>query len=224
MGTPPRIEYPARYEYNMNWFIRPPEEGSGVELVKGPNIKPLPRFDPLPDSLDGEVILKVGDGVSTDTIMPAGNKVLPFRSNIPKISEFVFSGLDETFASRARDKGGGVVVGGENYGQGSSREHAALAPRYLGIRAKIAKSFARIHRANLVNFGILPLTFRDGADYDRVRQGDRVRIAGLRRMVEDGHREIPAEIGGRTVVTALDVSDRQRRILLAGGLLNLAAK
>jgi aconitate hydratase len=223
-GRQPRVDYPEKYEYNMGWFIMPPENGSEVELVKGPNIKPLPVFDPLPDSLDSEVIIKVGDGVSTDIIMPAGNRVLPYRSNIPKISEFVFSILDETFAARAKDRGGGVVVGGENYGQGSSREHAALAPRYLGIRVKIAKSFARIHKANLVNFGILPLTFKNDADYDGIERGERVRIAGIRQLIEGGRSEVPVEVGGRRVATVLDVSERQRRILLAGGLLNLARK
>jgi aconitate hydratase len=219
-GPYPEVVYPEKYAYDMGWFVMPPGDGSGVELIKGPNIRPLPKFDPLPDSLEFEVIIKVGDGISTDTIMPAGNRVLPFRSNIPRISEFAFDALDDTFAKRAAEAGNGVVVAGENYGQGSSREHAALAPRYLGIRAKIAKSFARIHKDNLVNFGILPLTFKDKADYESIAQGDKLRIADVRKLVEGNTREIPVEAAGRRILTVLDVSARQRQILLAGGLLN----
>src|SRR6185369_5240919 len=154
----PGVENPESYLVDDSGLLAPPESGEGVEIVTGPNIVPFPEFEALPDQLDLEVILKVADNISTDTIMPAGNKVLPFRSNIPAISQFVFEGVDPEFPKRAQAKGNGAVVGGENYGQGSSREHAALAPRYLGIRVKIAKSFARIHRSNLINFGILPLT------------------------------------------------------------------
>ncbi|HEX2768245.1 MAG TPA: aconitate hydratase, partial [Geobacteraceae bacterium] len=157
-------------------------------------------------------------------IMPAGNKVLPLRSNIPAISQFVFEQIDPDFPQRAKEKGNGVVIGGENYGQGSSREHAALAPRYLGILAKIAKSFARIHKANLINFGILPLTFRDPADYELVNQGDRVIFKGLRNLVESGAKEIPAIVEGREIVTLLEVSERERREILAGGTLNYVRK
>ena len=167
-----------------------------------------------------KVVLKLGDDISTDTIMPAGNRVLPLRSNIPAISRFVFEPLDPGFAERARTRANGVVIGGENYGQGSSREHAALAPRCLGIRAKIAKSIARIHKANLVNFGILPLTFRNPSDYDLVRQDDTVLFPGVRHLVAAGASEIPVRIGGREIVAILDVSDRDRRKLLAGGALN----
>jgi len=165
-------------------------------------------------------VLKVGDNISTDTIMPAGNKILPLRSNIEAISEYVFSPLDPGFAKEARAKGNVVVIGGENYGQGSSREHAALAPRFLGVRAKIVKSFARIHKSNLCNFGILPLTFKDPADYDRIAKGARVAFPDIRGRVERGDREIPVEADGRTIVAVLDVSDRQRKHLLAGGTLN----
>jgi aconitate hydratase len=193
-----------------------------VEIVRGPNIQPLPDFSPLADSLEASVIIKVGDNISTDIIMPAGNKVLPYRSNIPAISEFVFEIIDPEFPTRAKKHGSGIVVGGENYGQGSSREHAALAPRYLGVCAKIVKSFARIHKANLVNFGILPLVFDNPADYESIEQGNKISIADIKRAITDGASEIQILIEGRKVVTRLDISDRQRRILLAGGILNLA--
>ena len=216
----PAVQNPERYVVDDSGFVFPPDDGSGVEIVTGPNIVPFPEFPALPDQLDVEVIIKVGDNISTDTIMPAGNKVLPFRSNIPAISRFVFEQLDPEFAKRAQEKGDGAVIGGENYGQGSSREHAALAPRYLGIRVKIAKSFARIHRANLINFGILPLTFKDAADYDRIGEGDRLRLPGIRELVQQGATEIPVEVGGATIITLLDASPRERQELVAGGLLN----
>jgi aconitate hydratase len=216
----PGVQNPESYLVDDSGILVPPADGSGVEIVTGPNIVPFPAFEPLPDQLDLEVVLKVGDNISTDTIMPAGNKVLPFRSNIPAISRFVFEQVDPEFAARAQASGDGAVVGGENYGQGSSREHAALAPRYLGIRAKIAKSFARIHRSNLINFGILPLTFKNPADYDRLKQGDRLRIRGLRSLVQGGASEFSLQVEGGEVVALLDASDLERRELLAGGLLN----
>jgi aconitate hydratase len=216
----PAVQNPQRYLVDDAGLVPPAEDGRGVEIVTGPNIVPFPDFQALPDQLDLEVIIKVGDNISTDTIMPAGNKVLPFRSNIPAISRFVFEQIDPEFAQRAAAKGDGAVVGGENYGQGSSREHAALAPRFLGIRVKIAKSFARIHRSNLINFGILPLTFKDPADYQRLQQGDRLRISGLRALVEGGASEIPVMVEGGQVMTLLDATERERRELLAGSLLN----
>ncbi|ANA39856.1 aconitate hydratase [Geobacter anodireducens] len=218
----PNVQNPAKYVLDDSSIIFPlsPAEARQVEIVTGPNIVPFPDFDPLPDTLEAEVILTVGDNISTDTIMPAGNKVLPYRSNIPAISQFVFEQLDPEFHTRAKEKGCGAVIGGENYGQGSSREHAALAPRYLGIRAKIVKSFARIHKANLVNFGILPLTFKNPADYDLLEQGDRLEFPDVRRLVASGAVEIPVRAGGKEIVTLLDVSDRQRQELLAGGTLN----
>ena len=193
----PKVENPEQYVVDDSSIIfpLPPEEAKKVEIVTGPNIVPFPDFEELPEELACEVIIKVGDNISTDAIMPAGNKVLPFRSNIPAISQFVFEQIDPDFPKRAKEKGNGVVIGGENYGQGSSREHAALAPRYLGIRVKIAKSFARIHKANLINFGILPLIFKDPADYDRVNQGDKVVFKGvrepdrLRAPGDPGHRQ-----------------------------------
>jgi len=178
LGVAPEIKMPDRFVVNDNMIIPPlpPEQASNVEIIRGPNIKPLPDFPPLPDKLEGEILLKVGDNITTDHIMPAGAKILPLRSNIPEISKYVFSRVDENFASRAMEKHGGFIIGGENYGQGSSREHAAIAPKHLGIKAVIAKSFARIHRANLINFGILPLTFADPSDYERIEQGDHIEI------------------------------------------------
>ena len=164
--------------------------------------------------------IKVGDNISTDGIMPAGNKVLPLRSNIEAISEFVFYQLDSDFYARCRELGDVAVIGGDNYGQGSSREHAALAPRYLGVRVKLAKSFARIHQANLCNFGILPLIFKDPADYERLAAGAVLEIDTLRQRIERGNREIPLRLNGDDIITLLDISQRQRDSLLAGGTLN----
>jgi aconitate hydratase len=222
LGEAPEISYPDKFKFKSEWLIQPPKDRSAVQIIRGPNIQPLPHFEALEDVLDGTVLIKVGDNISTDIIMPAGNRVLPYRSNIPAISEFVFEIIDPGFPSRAKEHADGIVVGGENYGQGSSREHAALAPRYLGVRAKIAKSFARIHKANLVNFGILPLVFADPKDYGSIEQGGRITITGIKQAVSSGAVEIPVRFDGREVVTLLEVSDRQRRILLAGGILNLA--
>jgi aconitate hydratase len=165
-------------------------------------------------------VLKVEDNISTDTIMPAGNRVLPLRSNIEAISEFVYYQIDEDFHKSCREKGNVIIVGGENYGQGSSREHAALAPRYLGVRAKIVKSFARIHKAKLCNFGILPLVFKNPEDYALFEKGKKVVFPEVRKNLENGVREIPVAVDAREVITILDVSDRQRRHLIAGGALN----
>ncbi|HEA26425.1 MAG TPA: aconitate hydratase [Ectothiorhodospiraceae bacterium] len=178
LGDYPKIEMPLRFIINDNMFIRPlpPDESARVMITRGPNIKPLPDFMPLPDTLEGEVLLKVGDNITTDHIMPAGARILPLRSNIPEISKYVFEAIDPLFPSRALESGGGFIIGGENYGQGSSREHAALAPKYLGVKAVIVKSFARIHLANLINFGIVPLTFKDPADYDSMDMGDKLEV------------------------------------------------
>ncbi len=204
-------------------ILNPAEDPSKVEVVRGPNIKPLPINKALPASLQGDVLLKVEDNITTDHIMPAGAKVLPLRSNIPAISEFVFSVLDTEFAARARERKGGFVVGGENYGQGSSREHAALAPMYLGVKAVITKSFARIHQANLINFGILPLTFCDPSAYDGIAQEDHLEIPDLKAALKKGAETVT--VVNQTKKTSFDValnfSARQREILLAGGLLNL---
>ncbi|MFH1491091.1 MAG: aconitate hydratase, partial [Pseudomonadota bacterium] len=216
----PRIKDPEKYLVDESSISHPSPEMRGTEVLRGPNIKPFPELAPLPETLEAEVAIKVGDNISTDGIMPAGNMILPLRSNIEAISEFVFYQIDPDFSRTCKEKGLVVVVGGENYGQGSSREHAALAPRYLGVRAKIAKSFARIHKANLCNFGILPLIFKNHEDYDLFEKGTRVLLPDIRARIERGEREIPLEAGGRTVFTVLDVSDRQRGHLLAGGALN----
>jgi len=216
----PRISDPETFVVDSSSILFPEEERFSTEVVRGPNIKPFPRLEPLPETLEGTVVIKVGDNISTDIIMPAGSKVLPLRSNIEAISDYVFYQIDEDFSRRCRELGDTIVVGGDNYGQGSSREHAALAPRYLGVRVKIARSFARIHQANLCNFGILPLTFKHAEDYDRIEPGDRLVVSDVRRLLEKGAREIPVTIGKRQIVTLLDVSGRQRRQLLAGGTLN----
>jgi aconitate hydratase len=178
LGECPKIKMPEKFFINDNMTLKPlpQEEAVKVEIIRGPNIRPLPTFDKLPDVLEGSALLKVGDNITTDHIMPAGAKILPLRSNIPEISKHVFEAVDENFYKRALESSGGFIIGGENYGQGSSREHAALAPKYLGIKAVIVKSFARIHLANLVNFGIVPLTFMDPADYDRIELNDKIEI------------------------------------------------
>jgi len=224
LGAYPGVSNPERYLLDDSGIIAPLDVSSGVEIITGPNIVPFPEFEELPDSLELSVILKVDDNISTDAIMPAGNKVLPYRSNIIAISQFVFDQVDPEFAQRAREKGAGIVIGGENYGQGSSREHAALAPRYLGIRAKLVKSFARIHRANLINFGILPLVFKNGADYDLLGQNDKVVFRDLHKLVASGAGEIPLTVNGRTIIALLDASERERKELLAGGTLNYVKK
>jgi len=198
-----------------------PERGRQVELIKGPNIGSIPKMEPLPDELELPVLLKVGDDISTDEILPAGTRVLPFRSNIDKISEFTFEIVDPTYAGRAREhreKGPHAVVGGTNYGQGSSREHAALAPRFLGLAAVFAKSYARIHWQNLVNFGVLPLELVNDGDYERLERDSVVRFSGLREAVEAGN-EISGECDGSTLTFRHSLSPRQREMMLAGGLI-----
>ncbi len=217
----PRIEDPLEYLVDDVSIIRPSVELRKTVVVRGPNIAPLPSFEALPESLATEVVLVVGDNISTDTIMPAGSKVLPLRSNIPAISEFVFSIIDTEFHRKCKEKGSVTVIGGENYGQGSSREHAALAPRHLGVRAVLAKSFARIHMANLCNYGILPLVFKNPEDYGTIQPGAKVIYKDVRRHLGNGDVEIPVEIDGRTITALLNVSERMRRQLLVGGALNL---
>ena len=216
----PRIQDPKEYLVEGASIIASSAELRKTKVVRGPNIKPLPDMGPMPETLEADVAIRVGDNITTDGIMPAGSKILPLRSNIEAISEFVFSQIDPEFSGYSKEKGTVVVIGGENYGQGSSREHAALAPRYLGVRAKIAKGFARIHKANLCNFGILPLTFKDAADYDLLEKGAKLRFPDVRKRVERGDTEIPVETDGKTITTVLEVSDRQRKLLLAGGALN----
>ena len=224
LGEYPKVSNPKAYVINDDNLILPPEEGQSTEILMGPNIKPFPNFGPLENDLEGNVGLKVEDNITTDHIMPAGSKILPLRSNIEAISEFVFNNIDPNFPERARESRSVFIVGGENYGQGSSREHAAIAPRYLGVRAKLAKSFARIHKANLVNFGILPLRFDNPSDYELTNAGAKLRISGIRKSIENGSEilEIEDLSSGRTIKARLEVTDRERKILLAGGLINLA--
>lgn len=216
-------QQPDRFRINDDGIIAPlpAAEAETAEVLRGPNIKPFPETRPLDDHIEAEVILKVGDNITTDHIMPAGSKVLPYRSNIPKISEFCFSVVDETFAARAKEAGKGFIVGGSNYGQGSSREHAALAPLYLGIKAVIAKSFARIHAANLVNAGILPLIFENPDDYDEIEQGDVLRLDGVRTALGDDR--IILHAGDKNIPLRMELAKRQKEVLLAGGLLDYAA-
>ena len=217
----PKVDEPEVRLIDRTSIIHPTEEMAATELVRGPNIKPFPQLGPLPENLAVKVAIKVADNISTDTIMPAGNKVLPLRSNIEAISEFVYYQLDPEFHLRCRMLGDCAVIGGENYGQGSSREHAALAPRYLGVRVKIAKSYARIHKANLCNFGILPLTFKNPADYDRLSPSSVLHLLDIKSRIERGDSEIPAMVDDQPIATLLEVSTRQRQSLIAGGMLNL---
>ena len=223
-GAPPRVTLPQTFDLDDNMILPPasPEEAPSVEVLRGPNIKPIPVGVAPAETLAAPLILKVGDNITTDHIMPAGAKILPYRSNVPKLSEYCFTVCDPTFPERAKRAGEGIIVGGANYGQGSSREHAALVPLYLGIRAVIAKSFARIHKANLINFGIVPLTFIDPADADRLAEGDALRLPGFRRAIAGGETvTLYDDTKGAEIPLRLDFTAREREILLAGGLLNL---
>ena len=214
------VSLPERFKIDDSAVLPPasPEEAAEVEVLRGPNIKELPQGRALGDCISAELKLKLGDNITTDHIMPAGAKILPYRSNIPKLSEFCFGVCDSSFPERAKAAGESIIVGGVNYGQGSSREHAALVPLYLGVRAVIAKSFARIHAANLVNAGILPLTFKNPADYDALKQGDRLEISGIDAGLESG--TVYLQAGERRMELSCAFSPRQRAILRAGGLLN----
>ena len=222
----PRPEMPERYA-QVNDMLQeplPPEQAQRVELVKGPNISTLPDFDQIPEDFSAPVVLKVGNDVSTDEILPAGSRVLPFRSNIPKIAEFAFTRIDADYPKRAREAGSAhVVLAGKNYGQGSSREHAVIAPRFLGLRAVIAESFARIHWQNLANFGVLALEFDDPSDLERAEQGDQVEFTGLWDALRSGS-QLTVQIGGREVAVHHRLSDRQVQMVLAGGRIPLVAQ
>ena len=222
LGEFPKIRN-AKMAIDDSMIIRPPEDGASIEIMRGPNIKPLPDLKPLEASLSKEVLLKVGDNITTDHIMPAGAKVLPLRSNVPAISEYVFSKVDPTFPKRAKEKGGGIVVGGENYGQGSSREHAAIAPLYLGVRAVIAKSWARIHKDNLMNWGIVPLTFSDPGDYEKVNQGDFVEMPNLRDELKAGS-AVTVKTKNGEIKAKCELTPRAVEILLEGGLIPYTKK
>ncbi len=219
----PVFEMPSQFSINDNLIDLPASEADyqEVEIVRGPNIKPLPVAKPLPDSLTLPVLLKVGDNITTDHIMPAGAKVLPYRSNIPHLSQYCFEGVDPAFPQRAIDsENGGYIVGGANYGQGSSREHAALVPLYLGIRAVLVQSFARIHKANLVNAGLLPLEFETPEDFSGIENGDTLTLSGIHKGLTSGKMILKSERSGKEFTMLCDISERQVDIIKAGGLLN----
>ncbi len=223
LGVAPRVEIPNVFDINDNLIEMPAaeNEADGVTVERGPNIKPIPVGKAPTKDLECELILKVGDNITTDHIMPAGSKILPFRSNVPKLSEYCFTVCDESFPERAKAKGGGLILGGHNYGQGSSREHAALVPLYLGIKAVVAKSFARIHVANLINFGIVPMTLENEDDYEKLDEGDELLIEGFADAVLGKEKAyLTDRTRGVSVPLLLSLTERQRAILSAGGLLN----
>ena len=225
LGKAPSVELPESFLVDDNLIELPvsPEEAGSVVVERGPNIKPVPSQTRLANDLRAKLILKVGDDITTDHIMPAGTKVLPYRSNVPKLSEFCFTVCDPTFPERAKKEGGGIILGGVNYGQGSSREHAALVPQYLGVKAVVAKSFARIHVANLINFGIVPLTLENPDDYEKFAQGDEMEILSLAEAVkEKTEATLVNKTTGESAKVKLAFTKRQRGILLAGGALNYA--
>lgn len=223
LGEAPQVEMPEKFIINDSMVIPPatPENAKEIKVFRGPNIKPFPVSEAMSADIAAKAILKVGDNITTDHIMPAGAKILPYRSNIPYLSQFCFKQCDPDFAENCKKEGKGIIIGGANYGQGSSREHAALVPLYLGIKAVITKSFARIHKANLVNAGIIPLTFVNESDYDRIDQGDELELNGIRAAIESaGSVQLTNKTKGETYELAYELSDRQRDMLLAGGLLN----
>ena len=224
-GEPPVVQMPSSFKVNDNMVILPSATPDEVEVVRGPNIKPFPAHHKLADEVDGKVLIKVEDNITTDHIMPSNAKLLPYRSNIPYLADFCLTPCDEQFPARAKENNGGFIIGGQNYGQGSSREHAALAPLQLGVKGVIALSFARIHMANLINNGILPLTFKDPADYEKISLLDELVLENARTQVEAAANGASVTITNKTqgysFETELAISDRQRDMLLAGGLLNL---
>ena len=223
IGEMPEFKLPEEFIINDNMIVPPADEADmdSVEILRGPNIKPFPVSEPLWETIDAPCSLKVGDNITTDHIMPAGAKILPLRSNIPAISRHCFAVCDESFPERAESLGKSVIIGGSNYGQGSSREHAALAPLYLGVKAVITKSFARIHMANLINAGILPLTFENEADYDRIDQGDEIVMENVPAQIKAGDIiKASNKTKGFDFNVVLVASDRQKDMLYAGGLLN----
>ncbi|MCX7027099.1 MAG: aconitate hydratase [Spirochaetes bacterium] len=224
LGPVPLPEMPGRFVSDDSLFVFPKATGENATIRRGPNIAALPDFEPLPASIEGEILLRVGDDITTDHILPAGSKIMSLRSNLPAISEYCFAAVDPSFPARARATGGGILVGGENYGQGSSREHAALSPRFLGVRAVIALSYARIHRQNLVNAGILPLVFENAGDYNGLKQGDRLSIVDVFGGLKADRFEVRNVATGKGFFARHGLSDRQVGMLLAGGALNAARR
>ncbi len=215
------VEMPKKFKVNDNMVIHPAENADDVEVVRGPNIKPFPINKPLAENVEGVSLIKVEDNITTDHIMPSNAKLLPYRSNIPYLSDFCLAPCDENFSKRAKENGGGFIIAGSNYGQGSSREHAALVPLYLGIKAVVAKSFARIHMANLINNGIMPLTFKNADDYEKISEGDTLRLVGIRDLILNGGEIVLKNITtGEDIPVNIDLSDRQCHIMAEGGLLN----
>ena len=226
LGDMPEIKMPEKFVIDDTAVIEPatPEEAENLSVLRGPNIKPFPKEIPQENSLSAELVLKVGDNITTDHIMPAGAKILPYRSNIPHLSQFCFGVCDTTFPERAKELGRSIIVGGSNYGQGSSREHAALVPMYLGVRAVITKSFARIHVANLINAGIMPLTFANPDDYDKLNQGDKLTLSDVFSGMDKGEITLKDETTGEEFKLACSFTERQKAILKAGGLLSYTKK
>lgn len=223
LGADVEIEMPEKFLINDNMVIEPAsvDEMDSVEVLRGPNIKPYPKTSPLADKIEASCSLKVGDNITTDHIMPAGAKILPLRSNIPKISQHCFTVCDKDFPERAKALGSSIVVGGENYGQGSSREHAALAPLYLGVKAVLVKSFARIHRANLINAGIIPLTFVNVSDYDKFNLGDQLELPYVKEEISSGKNiTVVNKTNGESIEAVCELTDRTKAIIIAGGLLD----
>ena len=221
LGDMPEIKMPESFVIDDSAVIAPasPEEAESLEVMRGPNIKPFPKSMPQEDTLSAEIALKVGDNITTDHIMPAGAKILPYRSNIPHLSQFCFGVCDTSFPERAKALGQSIIVGGSNYGQGSSREHAALVPMYLGVRAVITKSFARIHIANLINAGIMPLTFKNADDYDKLNQSDKLTLSNVFEGMDKGEIILKNETTGKEIELTCSFTERQKAILKAGGLL-----
>ena len=221
LGEMPEIKMPDTFKIDDTAVLTPASEenSQGVDILRGPNIKPFPNSKKVLDSLCAKVSLKVGDNITTDHIMPAGAKILPYRSNIPHLSQFCFGVCDKSFPERAKELGESIVVGGINYGQGSSREHAALVPMYLGVRAVITKSFARIHVANLINAGIMPLTFKNADDYKKISEGDKLLIDNIYDGMDKGVVVLKNETTGEKIELVCNFTDRQKSILKAGGLL-----
>jgi aconitate hydratase len=220
LGAYPSIKWPEKFVIDDSMVLPPSKQPEKVEVIRGPNIKPLPKRGLMEPVLEGEILIKLGDNISTDAIMPGGAQILPLRSNIPAISKYVFACTDPDFVKRARQKNGGFIVGGVNYGQGSSREHAALAPMYLGVKAVLAKSFSRIHKANLINFGIIPLEFANLDDYQTIKLGSRIKIDKIIETLKSDAETVQVKVDNRNIECKLTLTRRLRDILIAGGLLS----